>query len=96
MLDNGSYGIVTSKRGCHLLHLRDGFDHIRIFHDPSVNPIAVKVIPSDGPLLLLCVYSIFCSVVEMDYSSNAFSVTIKKSFYSFSDTICCGFRLSYQ
>ena len=89
LLDDGSYAILPSKDGCFLMKLSGEYESIRLFHDVEVNPFLVQVVPTNGPLLLLCAYASFCSLWELSFSSNTFASTIKQSYYGFQDRICC-------
>lgn len=72
------------------MKLDESFDITHLFHDPNVNPTMVRVISSDPCLRLLCVYPLFCSIVEVQYSSHIFTTRVIRSFYHFASPICCG------
>ena len=93
LLENGSYAILPSKDGCSLMKLSGEYDSIQLFHDVDVNPFLVQVVPTNGPLLLLCAYPSFCSLWELSFSSNTFASIIKQSYYGFQDRICCSRNL---
>lgn len=93
LICKGTRLVVATKDGCYVASMDNNWKCEKLFHESTIPPRIVKVVPCPDSLKILCAYTNFITLFEYQNEKSLLSTRVLKTFCVGDNSISCSLPL---